>query len=125
MILGVDFLDEHALVLDFTNTSVGVHPASQAATAAQILLIYEAVRKLEARACVITDTAVQPGADIVDKYAVPMYQKPASIELPECPKPGLLAVVQKYQDLFQTTPGVTEAAYHFVPTSSNPVKIPL
>ena len=58
----------------------------------------------------------QPGTDVIDECVVAMYQKPASIDLPECPKHGLRSVVCKYQSLFYTTPGVTDAAHHFIPT---------
>ena len=44
--------------------------------------------------------------------------------MPECPAPALYSVVAEYQDLFRTTPGVTEEAYHFIPTTGNPVKVP-
>ena len=35
-----------------------------------------------------------------------------------------MAVVKEHYDLFQTTPGVTEAAQHFIPTTGHPVKVP-
>ena len=43
------------------------------------------------------------------------------IELPECPALALQAVVEEYQVLFHTIPGVTEAACHYIPTTGNPV----
>ena len=47
-------------------------------------------------------TAVeQPGVDVIDECEVPMYQKSATIELPNCAKPGLLAVLQQYTYLFK------------------------
>ena len=33
-------------------------------------------------------------------------------------------MIQDYKELFQTTPGVTNDAYHFIPTTGNPVKVP-
>ena len=62
----------------------------------------------------------------MDECAVPNYDDSPSLELPECPVPALLSVVREYQDLFRTTPGVTEEAYHFIPTTGtcNPVRIP-
>ena len=47
-----------------------------------------------------------------------------SIELPECPAPALQRVIEEYQALFRTTPGVTKAAYHYIPTTGNPVRVP-
>ena len=54
----------------------------------QIRPIYEAARKIEVRACTIA-AIKQPGTDVLDECAVPMYQEPISIELPQCPKPSL------------------------------------
>ena len=42
--------------------------------------MHEAAHKIKARACIITE----PDVDVVEECAVPMYDKPASIELPEC-----------------------------------------
>ena len=131
VILGVDFLHEHALLLDFTkayvqvrHANVGSKPQSIADFAgSQIRPIYEAARKIEVRACTIA-AIEQPGTDVLDECAVPMYQEPISIELPQYPKPSLSSIVQQHQSLFRTLPGVTEAAQHFIPTTGNPVKVP-
>ena len=45
-------------------------------------------------------------------------------ELPECPLPSLTEIVQANQDLFRTTPGATTAAYHYMPTTGTPVRVP-
>ena len=96
VILGVDFLHEHALLLDFTKAYVQVRHANVGSNAqsiadfagSQIRPIYEAARKIEVRACTIA-AIKQPGTDVLDECAVPMYQEPISIELPQCPKPSL------------------------------------
>ena len=121
MILGLDFLHEHTLLLDFTKpcvqvryANVGSNPQSLADLArSQIRPIYEVARKMEARACTIA-AFEQPGTDVLDECAVPMYQEPIRIELPQYPKPSLSAIVQQHQSLFRTIPGVTEAAQHFI-----------
>ena len=131
VILGVDFLHEHALLLDFTKAYVQVRHANVGSNlqsiadfaGSQIRPIYEAARKIEVRACTIA-AIEQLGTDVLDECAVPMYQEPISIELPQCPKPSLSSIVQQHQTLFRTVPGVTEAAQHFIPTTGNPVKVP-
>jgi len=132
IILGVDFLHEHSPVLDFTKASVRIWDAKSESNPARIAptptvvhiqTIFEAAQKAEMKACAVA-AIEQPGRDIVDACAAPVYQSPASIELPECPKSGSQEVVHEYQDLFQTVSGVTGAAYHFVPTMDNPVKVP-
>ena len=128
VILGVDFLHENGLVLDFTQSHVEVRQANPnlstvpqpltSLAVAQILPLYQAERKSQARACAIT-ALEQPGTDVVDECAVPKYEEHPSLEMPECPAPALYSVVAEYQDLFRTTPGVTEEAYHFIPTTGN------
>ena len=132
-ILRADFLHENALVLDFTQSPVVVRrtkpgplPQPQVSLISdqvQVLPLYEAERRTQARACAIV-ALEQPEADVVDDCAVPNYHKATNIELPECPESCLYSVVDKYRDLFCTMPGVTEAAYHFIPTTGNPDKVP-
>ena len=124
VILGVDFLHGNELMLDFTRGHVVVHRANPNLPVGQILPIYQAERKSQARACAIT-ALEQPGTGVVDECAVPNYDDSPSLELPECPVPAFHSVVREYQDLFRTTPGVTKEAYHFIPTTGNPVRIPL
>ena len=134
-ILRVDFLHENALVLDFTQSPVviwGTKPGppgplpqpqvSLISDQVQVLPLYEAEQRTQARAYAIV-ALEQPEADVVDDCAVPNYHKAPNIEVPECPESCLYSVVDKYRDLFRT-PGVTEAAYHFIPTTGNPDKVP-
>ena len=85
--------------------------------------MYQSARKEQVKTCAIVGIE-QPGTDVIDECAVSMYQKPASIDLPECPKHGLRSVVCKYQSLFYTTPRVTDVAHHFIPTIGNSVRVP-
>ena len=128
VILGIDFLHDNALVLDFTETPVRVlrEPMQQSKTNVSIakeLPMYQSTRKEQAKVCAIAGIE-QPNTDVIDECAVPMYQKPTSIDLPECPKHSLMTVVRKNQSLFRTTPGVTDSAHHYIPTSGNPVRVP-
>ena len=130
VILGIDFLHDNALVLDFTATPVRVcnyHTpqieTSDTVALAEVLPMYQRARKEKARACAIAGIEEQ-GTDVIDECAIPMYQKATSVEFPECPKSSLRTVVRKYQSLFRTTPGVTNAAHHFIPTTGHPVRVP-
>ncbi len=58
------------------------------------------------------------------EYSVPSFQRSADVQLPECPKASFLAIVEEYQDLFWTNPGLTDQACHFIPTTGNPVRVP-
>ena len=104
VILGVDFLHANGLVLDFTQTPV---------------------RVCHANACLVTppgDTTAGMTEDT--EYSVPSFQRSADVQLPECPKASFLAIVEEYQDLFWTNPGLTDQACHFIPTTGNPVRVP-
>lgn len=109
VILGIDFLHDNTLVLDFTETPVRVcrEPVQQSKTIVSIakeLPKYQSTCKEQAKVCAIAGRE-QANTDVIDECAVPMYQKPTSIDLPECP-------------------GVTDSAHHYIPMSGNPVRVP-
>ena len=94
VILGVGFLHGNGLFLDFTDTPVKVQHAKSdlsaqsgfQVAAVQIHPMYEAFCKTQLKVCAIA-AVEQPGADVVDECVIPMYLKPASIELPKCTNP--------------------------------------
>ena len=45
-------------------------------------------------------------------------------EYPQCPNNGLKEIVGDYRSLFRTTPGATEIACHYIPTTGTPVRVP-
>ena len=128
VILGVDFLHENRLVLDFTTTPVCVHHSNTSSTQenaadAEVLAVYDAAQKMHSKACAVPNTQ-SGGTDMIDECAIPEFQKPMSIELPECPNSEYLGVVHEYHTLFQTAPGKTDVAHHFIPTTGSPIKVP-
>ena len=54
--------------------------------------------------------------DAVEEYMVQKFKEPPHIDYPECPSPGLAVVVHGYKELFQSIPGSTDVALHFIPT---------
>ena len=46
------------------------------------------------------------------------------MELPECKMSNLRAVVHEFQQFFKTTPGKTDASYHYIPTTGTPLHVP-
>ena len=48
----------------------------------------------------------------------------SSVEFPECRVGNLQAVVCEFQQLFETSPGRTDALYHYIPTTGPPVCVP-
>ena len=96
--LGVDFLQENGLVLDFSQTSAVVHsghpvqnPATESNIAvARVVPIYDAAN-LDCTCVVSVNEEIEK--DIVDECAIPSYKSPPKID-------------------------------HVIPTTGNPVKIP-
>ena len=129
VILGIDFLQKHGLTLDFTTTPVGVHKSHKVVTAQQqhipqqLKNIHGAVREAKAKVCVVAAVADET-ADIADECVIPRFGDTPTIEEPECPLDRLKSVVNEFNDLFRTSPGVTDEAYHHIPTSGSPVKVP-
>ncbi len=132
VILRVDFLQENALVLDFDKTPVAVHRAAGGtgtpqrsetdAATPQVIAMYEPSQKMRTKVCAVA-AVEEPNTDVVDDCAVPLFHQAPHVELRECPSPLLRGVVKEYYELFRTTPGVTEAAQHFIPTTGHPVKV--
>ena len=85
--------------------------------------MYSEERKMQAKACAIT-VLDKPDSDVVNECAVPKYAEPPTVEKPQYSMPYLSPVIREYEHLFRTTPGCTEEAYHFIPTTGNPVRIP-
>ena len=81
VILGVHFLHGNGLVSDFTQSHVIVHPAYPSLTVAQILPLYQAECKSQARAHAITALELS-GTDVVDECAFPKYGEPQAWNSP-------------------------------------------
>ena len=60
----------------------------------------------------------------MDECAVPLYEIKASIKFPEYHKSSFSAIVNDYQALFKLAPGITEAAFYYIPKVGIPVKVP-
>ena len=129
VILGIDFLQSNALVLDFGKTPVQVSLSKQHtnelqsnATPPVALEMYETHRRTRAKVCTVKEIE-RPGDDVVEECAIPMFIEPSSIELPQCQHPDFLRIIREYSNLFRTKPGITKVSQH-IPTEGNPVKVP-
>ena len=133
VILGIDFLHKHGLILDFTHNPVIVSsshqkveaPVEKSMAVAQVfpIYIYEATKSHISEVCA-TSIDQESEVDIVDDCAIPDYNAPLNVELPSSSTPGFQCVLEKYHKLFCTKPGYTERAWHYIPTVSNPIKVP-
>ena len=62
--------------------------------------------------------------DMIEDSMIPLFVGPVTYELPDFEDQSYKAVVDEYKSLFRTTPGETSGAYHHIPTSGPPAKIP-
>ena len=62
--------------------------------------------------------------EIINNCAIPDYGAPKQYELPNCHNTLLSTVVDKYKDLFCTTPGHTSVSSHHIPTKGSPIRVP-
>ena len=100
VILGLDFIHENALVLDFCKTPSVRSPdrcmfINQVETFDTILdVLYQASQNKQARICSVA-TVEQTSVDVIDECTVPLFQKTTETEFPECPQSDLNVVVIK------------------------------
>ena len=62
--------------------------------------------------------------DIVDECSIPRYNLPVTYDIPPCRDTPISNVLQQYKHLFRSMPGATTLAYHHIPTTENPVRVP-
>jgi len=129
VILGIDFLQQNGLILDFNQTPVAVCkkfpyplPSTDPVALSQIIPIHEDVFQNQAHVCMLQSLVTEPEVD-VDECAIPDYKRPSQFELPKCNNSQLKCMLEGYKELFCTTPSMTDSAYHFIPTVGNPVRI--
>ena len=128
VILGVDFMQKHGLVLDFSHTPVQVVYNSKKGKVKMsdglstfLPITQRANSKIHSAVA-----AVSQDEDVVDECAIPKFGNlMASFDLPECPRPELRNVVDEFKALFRTLPGKTDNADHYIPTTGPPVRVPL
>ncbi len=123
-ILGIDFLQRHGLVLDFACTPISIRPSeTQAEAHEQLRPMLEAHRRNRSRVYVIA-TLGGSSEDDIDECAIPDFRGPMEYDVPECPQPSFMSTLDEFKDLFKTTPGKTNLATHFIPTTGSPAKVP-
>ena len=117
VILGIDFLQKHGIVLDFTTTPVTIQPTNPPPNIPPgVQPILESARH--------TISKVYSSEDIIDNCAVPLFDAVITYDMPQCQDPDLTTLLYTHRELFRNTPGKTNITEHFIPTVGNPVKIP-
>ena len=131
VILGMDFLQQHDLVLDFASSPISVTtrhtPPNSHGQLQDIQPIVEEVQKAKAKICAVDgESSSELTEEVVDDCAIPRFSTTTGpdYDMLQCSTDSLSRLLNEYQELFRTSPGCTTAAEHFIPTSGTPVKIP-
>ena len=128
VILGLDFLQQHNLVLNFASRPVTINTFTERVNQKletipdDLQPIVEAAQQIKSKMYAIA--AIQdPAHDLIDDCSIPDFQN-THCEMPEC-APGLKLIIQQYKHLFIMKPGKAEDTYHYITTTSGcPVKVP-
>ena len=137
VILGVDFLQQQGLVLDFTTSPVSVTVARQkrltpVSTAPGPAPLPEpeamqAMRKAERerreKVCIVASLE-DPASDEADDCVIPIFNEFADAEFPGFVKACFQGTVQQARDRFVKTPGLTKLACHQIDTVGSPARVP-
>ena len=124
-ILGLDFLQYHNLVLDFSGNTVQVYPKSiQLPEEHQQLkqMVKDAQNNkphVGMIAALCTDSSVIP-----EECAIPDFGAPNTYELPENCSGGFKQLVEEHKTLFDVRPGKTTLDCHYIPTKGPPIRVP-
>ena len=134
VILGIDFLQQHGLVLDFAHSPIKVLPycpesenchENTICVPPDMQGIAKEATKARGELGAIMSIGESP-EDVVNDCAIPRLDKTKviSFELPSCSSVDVTSLMNEFKELFRTTPGTTTVTQHFIPTSGPPVKIP-
>ena len=125
VILGIDFLQAHGLILDFTTTPVHVttQPVPDNSLKESDQQVLYAARKTKARVCAIQETDGL-SEEAIDDCAIPTFGESSHYDMPSCTTARFSSVLDEYRELFCDAPGQTKMAEHFIPTTGSPIKIP-
>ena len=134
VILGIDFLQQHGLVLDFAHSPIKVLPhcpenenchENAICVPPDMQGIAKEATKARDELGAIMSIGESP-EDVVNDCAIPRLDKTKAIsfESPSCSSVDVTSLMNEFKELFQTTPGTTTVTQHFIPTLGPPVKIP-
>ena len=125
VILGLDFLQKHGMVLDFTSNSVKISSQpNERDCSDNVKAVLDTARQVTNKVCAV-NILTETTEDLVDDCAIPLFgKKPLQYDMPLSSISTLAPLLDQYRNLFKTCPGSTNVAEHFIPTTGTPVKVP-
>ena len=137
-ILGMDFLQKHKIVLDFSTMPVTVTQMQDKAHARvpavpslnqdseKFSALWESGVALKRKWCPVAgiDMAETNSEVMIEDCAVPHYGEKVDYEFPKDVKACFVATMRKFKNLFITKPGTTTVTSHHITTTGPPVRVP-
>ena len=127
VILGVDFLQKYNLVLDFPSNPVSIISKTVNEWEALPKSMKPLIDVRKKKICAV-EANDEPAGKAIDSCVIPLFGK---VTLPTYDVLTISVLLNSCWQcwrspkiLFSSTPGHTELAEHFIPTTGTPVKIP-
>ena len=122
IILGTDFLYKHHVCLDFTFSPVTVQQNMSELESVQPL--WDATVDAKAKRYATAAIGATTEHDVFDECSIPHYDKSLTFDIPTCNDVSMGEVLGEYRHLFRSVVDATNLAYHHIPTTGNPVRVP-
>ena len=141
VILGVGFLQQHSLVLNFGTMPVSITSAAVTPRNGNLAVValprenpavmpqeksppyLETLQPEENKNCskfCAAAIVVNP-SDTVEDCLIPSFGGPVAYDFPECKNDSYRSLLEEYKGVFQAT---ATGVYHSIPTSGSPAKVP-
>ena len=115
VILGLDFFYDNNLVIDFSSLPPQVYRHTNQSNPSVSI-----PSKTEKICMIVGSSESKTNNDC----AIPVFSKTPIFELPQCSNGKFKRVIEKYKNLFRTSPGFTQECQHNIIVTDTPVKIP-
>ena len=124
-ILGLDFLQQHGLVLDFSSNAVQIYPKVKHTDVGCQELQHMVEKTKSNKPHIGIIAAVNDDSSVItEECAIPNFGTPTAYELPENCGDEFRQLIKEHKDLFCTTPGKTMRDCHYIPTKGPPIRVP-
>ena len=130
IILGVDFLQGHNLVLNFSTNPVTLSSCSKVIpmgtttnTCAELKPLLQAEQTRRAKFCAVM-AVENTTVNLVNDAIISLFGGPASYEYPSHVPDPFIDIINEYSNLFHTIPGSTTLVYHQIPSQGSPIRVP-
>ena len=124
VILGLDFFQQHGLILDFTGGDIKIYAKRVPRSPPDYLqpLWEETQRNIPhiGTIAAIGNSATEP----TEECAIPDFGASEQYELPIFTNSAFVSVVDQYKRLFRSIPGTTSVAVHNIPTKGSAIRVP-